>query len=312
MLAHPAVPSHQNTHGRDWENFYLPVRRNGRTIALPIFLSEYEREFYCSIHNLGTIHVRMGENSREDAGETIFSELIRFMPFLQAMGNTLQKLIPYDIRTGKIKGRHVLEKLLAPELKQCINTSYRDYLTKNLQVHEISLNEYLETARVCYKAAYSEKIEGLTPLEMYRKGADGRDGGMLAITDHDSRKEFSMWLQGGEHKGSHPFEIVFSWHRHGIHLYPPSHPSPHYTLTVTNYAYAPDFIEMVKSLIHAEIPFRADELDRVLDFLSGETDFTVNGYGEHNFSYLPSREYKEKYFAHIEWDSIKIPEWRSP
>jgi len=60
-----------------------------------------------------------------------------------------------------------------------------------------------------------------------------------------------------------------------------------------------------------KIPFRVDELKNVLDYLAGETYFTVNDYEEHNFWYMPTREYKKTFFRHIEWDKIKIPQWKN-
>ncbi len=68
---------------------------------------------------------------------------------------------------------------------------------------------------------------------------------------------------------------------------------------------------MAKALIKENIPFRAHEFKNVLDYFAGETYFTVNGNEEHNFRYIPSREHKRKFFRQIEWDKIKIPEWKT-
>jgi hypothetical protein len=67
---------------------------------------------------------------------------------------------------------------------------------------------------------------------------------------------------------------------------------------------------MVNALIKSEIPFQAGDLEEVLNYLCGDTDFTVNDYGEHSFMYIPSREYKKKYYPHIRWDTLDIPKWR--
>jgi hypothetical protein len=175
---------------------------------------------------------------------------------------------------------------------------------------EISLNDYLNVASICYKAAYPEETKNLSNIDMYKKWADGRHGGMLSIQDWNDKKEFSEWYKSGEHIGFHPFEIVFSWHRHGIHLYPPSDTSHGYKIIVTNYAYAWDFIKMVDALIGMKIPFEAGELQAVLDYLAGDIYFTVNNEGDHNFRYIPSRKYKRKYFYDIEWDDIKVIKYR--
>lgn len=67
---------------------------------------------------------------------------------------------------------------------------------------------------------------------------------------------------------------------------------------------------MIIALIKENIPFQADKLKSVLEFLAGETYFTVNDYSEHNFYYCPSKEYKKKFFPHIEWDEIKTVKWK--
>ncbi len=92
---------------------------------------------------------------------------------------------------------------------------------------------------------------------MYKKWADERDCGMLKIKNQNSKKSYECWLKHESHCGGHPFEIVFSWVQHGIHLYPPSD-SSQYSLDVTNYGYAKDFIKMVLALIKEKVPFRAN------------------------------------------------------
>ncbi len=48
----------------------------------------------------------------------------------------------------------------------------------------------------------------------------------------------------------------------------------------------------------------------MLDYLAGESYFAVNEYGAHTFHYMPSKEYKNKYFHRIEWKPIEIPKWK--
>lgn len=310
-LSDEALPSYQDKLDTIWEGFYLLVKREGRVIALPFGIHEYNKEFFVHFHLLGNLHIKRGEKESEEFYKNIFSEALRFMPVIKADEKIIEKLIPYDIRTGKIKGLYVLEKVLSKNSKEKILKDYARHVERNPEIKEISLNEYLRTAGICYIAAYGKKAKSLSPLEMYKKWADGRDGGMLSIKDWSDRKEFQDWMDSGKDAGGHPFEIVFSWHRHGIHLYPPSSYQPYYHLVVTNYAYATEFIKMAKALIKENIPFRAHEFKKVLDYLAGETYFTVNGYEEHNFRYIPSREYRKKFFRHIEWDKIKIPEWKN-
>lgn len=304
------LPCYQDEFDKRWENFCLPVKRRAKVITLLFDILEYKKEFFVHFRLLGSMHIKKGSRKEEEFYERIFSEALRFIPVIKADRNVLEKSVPYDLRTGKIKGSYLMEKVLSKNSKEKMLKDYAGHVEKIQEVREISLNEYLRVAGICYSTAFKKEAKSLSPPEMYKKWADGRDGGMLSIRDRDDKKKFMDWLQSGVHAGSHPFEIVFSWHRHGIHLYPPSFQQPYFSLRVTNYAYAPNFVKMVKALIKEKISFRSDELKNVLDYLAGETYFMVNDYGEHNFWYIPSREYKKKFFRHIEWDKIKIPEWK--
>ena len=312
-LTNLAYPTYEDQYDKRWEYFYIPIKRNRKIIVIPLWIMEYHNEFFVTIQSFGRFYVKKSDKDNKEIEKfygKIIEETLRFSPIIKKDEMILQKLIPYDIRTGKIKGRYILEELLPQNREKKILDSYEKHLEAKLEIKEISLNEYLDVATICYKAAYQEKTENLSPIEMYKKWADGRDGGMLSIKDGDSKTEFSQWHNSGQHIGSHPFEIVFSWHDHGIHLYPPNDSSPHYDLRVTNYSYAQDFLKMVCALIQRQIPFDAGKLDDVLDFLAGDTYFTVNKMDEHHFMYMQSREYKQKYFSHIEWDEIKVVKWR--
>ena len=219
------------------------------------------------IYNLSGIELKIynilsekGKKRTEDIYGNILRETIRFMPLIKKNGLVIEQNLPHDLRTGKIKGSYVLEKLVSKRRKERILKEYKEHLEKNLLTEKISLNEYLNTAGICYKAAFGREAK-LTPHEMYKKWADGRDAGMLSIKNRDSKKEFMAWSKSSGSVGGHPFEIVFSWHRHGIHLYPPAYGSKCYLLCVTNYAYAPKFIKMLGALSKQGIAFKADALE---------------------------------------------------
>jgi hypothetical protein len=178
---------------------------------------------------------------------------------------------------------------------------------QNLSVSAISLDDYLDTAAVCYRSAF-KRAKSLSPEQMYRRWADRRDAGMLSVKPRRSAAAFSEWLAHAS--GGHPFEIVFSWIEHGIHLYPPRKEALHYTLALTNYDFAGVFAAMVKALIKEEVAFRASGLEDVLRFLRGESYFRVNEHDDNTFFYVPSMEHRRDYFPHIEWDGLKLPVWR--
>lgn len=309
-LVSTAYPTSEDKYDKRWEYFYVPVKRNRKTIAVPMWIMEYDKDFFVILQSFGSFHIKKGNEDTEKFYYNIISDTLKFSSIIQKDYSILNRLIPYDIRTGKIKGCHILERLLSPQEKKDIYEKYENYSTHKNDLMEISLNDYLNVASICYKAAYPEETKNLSNIDMYKKWADGRHGGMLSIQDWDSKKEFSEWYNSGEYIGSHPFEIVFSWHRHGIHLYPLRDSSHGYKLIVTNYAYAWDFIKMVDALMEIQVPFEAGELEAVLDYLAGDTYFTVNNESDHNFRYEPSRAHKRKYFYDIEWDDITVVKYR--
>ena len=314
-LTQSACPTYDDNIDKRWEYFCVPFERNRKTIVIPMWIMKYNEEFFIMLQSFGNFRVKKDNKDTEKFCRTekfyrnVIAETLRFVPILKKDDRILQKIIPYDIRTGKIKGRHILDNLLSQERKKVILENYEIHVEKDLQITDISLNEYLNVAAICYKAAYNKEAESISNIDMYKRWADGRDGEMLSIKDWDSKKEFYEWHNSGRYMGGHPFEIVFSWHRHGIHLYPPNEQSPYYNIIVTNYAYARSFLEMVDALIKNDIPFSVGKLEDVLDFLAGDTYFTVNIMDEHHFRYILSREYKRKYFSHIEWDEIKVVKW---
>lgn len=298
-----AYPTNEDQYDKRWRYFYLPLLRGNENIAVPVWIMEYHKEFFITVKSFN-IQVKKGNLEIDRFYKDIFEEILRFVPIIKKDG--LKKInIPYEIRTGKIKGKYVLDRILSQDRKKEILDKYKVRIKKKLD--KISLNDYLNVAAICYRAAYKKETENLSNIEMYKKWADGRDGGMFSIKDWDSGKEFYEWYSGGY--SGHPFEIVFSWHEHGIHLYP-DFENNCYTIRVTNYVYARDFINMVEELIKLYIPFKAYELDNVLDFLAGDTYFNVNNRYVHCFMYYDTEDYKRKYFDHIEWDDIEIVKWK--
>ena len=214
-LTNLAYPTYEDHVDKRWEYFYIPVERNSKTIAIPIWIMEYNKEFFVIVQSFGSFRIKKGDKDTEKFYRStkkfyhnIISETLRFVPTLKKDETILKRMIPYDIRTGKIKGHHILENLLSQDRKKIILQDYEKHIEKSLQITDISLNEYLNVAAICYKSAYKKQerlklqSENLSNLEMYKKWADGRDGGMLSIKDGDSKKEFSEWYHSGEHAGS--------------------------------------------------------------------------------------------------------------
>lgn len=303
-LSEKAYPT-EDSYDKRWFHFHVPLKREGYFIVVPMAVVLYDKRFFLAfLHS--NVEVRPGDENNEFYLGLI-EQTLKFSRIVKKDPGIVTKAMPYDFRTGHILGKYVMEDLLPREKKEEILKLYGDHVKRGKRSHGVSLNEYLNTAALCYKASFGSKTDGLTSEQMYRKWADGRDCDMLQIENKKGKKDFSLWLAKESHCGGHPFEIVFSWHGHGIHLFPPSPEKPYFTLRVTDYTYAMPFLEMVKGLIRNKIPFEAHEIREVLDYLCGESYFAVNAYAEHCIFYS-SRE--RRLLKHIEWDEPKMLKWK--
>ncbi len=305
-----ANPTYELGHDRFWKYFYLPLRRKGELITMPLGITKYKSIFFINYHLFGGFEVQKGNEHVDDILFEMLNEILRFIPVVKTHGKPfLEKTVPYDIRRGKILGKYIMDEVMSKNKRENLLNSYQKHLDTLREIKEISLNDYLNITSICYKAAFGKKAKDLKPIEMYKKWADGRDEGMLSIKNKNNKGAFSKWYKTRS-RGGHPFEIVFSWKSHGIHLYPPQRDYPYYSIIVTNLSYAPTFLKMVQALIDKNIPFQASELDKVVRFLSGETYFKVNEFGDHFIFYISSMEYKRKYLRQIEWEEIELPKWK--
>lgn len=305
-LTSKAYPTEENAYDKRWMDFYLPLKRRGFLILVPISVMLYEQRFFLHLID-SNIEVNKGKEKGNDFLTEIIEQTIHFYKIIKKEPGIVEKSLPHDIRTGRVLGKYIMEDLFPMEKKQEILRKYKDHVNAVGFSHPISLSDYLNTAAICYKAAFGNKAEGLTAKQMYRKWADGRDCGMLEIQNKNSKAEFEHWLDTKSHCGGHPFEIIYSWHGHGIHLIPPDRHKPCFALRVTDYTYARSFIEMIKALIEKGLPFEAHNLEMVLDYLSGDSYFTVNAYSKH-FILYDSRD--RKLFRHIDWDEVKMVKWK--
>jgi hypothetical protein len=299
-----------------WEYFYLPMKRKSRLICTPIWVMLYRSLYYVWFHGIsphpGNLAVDKGNEQLSGDYELFIDEAMRFVPLMKETDNKIvERTYPYDYRRGKIRKKYFYdkEKLMPAAERNEIETAYKKHLERKLTLGEVSLNDYLNTAAICCRGAFKERTGRMTPREMYHRWADNRHFGMLDI-DPDSKKEYTEWLITRGSRGSHPFEIVYSPVKTGIHLYPPEEKYPFYILSVGNNLYTEPFIGMVVNLVKHNVPFETYHLRESLDYLTGESLMDVNGIGLDTFYYHPSREYRKKYFPHIQWNEIKVLKWK--
>ncbi len=317
--AYPTSLPTEEINDTRWEYFYLPMKHEDRLICTPIFVMLY-RSFYHigfpGINNsIGLLEVDKGKGKCPVDPvdyELLIDEAIRFVPLMKETGNDIvEQAYPYNYRRGKIRRKYFTgkEKLMPAKMRKEIEAAYQGHLEKRRDLGEVSLNDYLNTAAICYQGAFNEKAAGITPREMYKRWADNRDFGMLEVNP-DSKKEYTEWLMSNGRRGSHQFEILYSPIKSGIHLYPPEKEHPFYRLSAIIDIHVEHFIRMVTNLVKHNVPFETYCLKDALDYLTGESLVDVNGRGYESFHYLPSREYREKYFPHIQWNEIKVLKYK--
>lgn len=302
-----AYPTEAQGLEEKWIDFYFPLKRRGYLILIPLRIDLYYQNYFLYFRN-SQIEVCEGKSSeRNDIYLGLIEQTQEFSRIIRSNPGIVQESVPYDIRTGNILGKYIMREILSSEEKEEISETYSGYIMTLKKLRGVTFQEYLDTAAICYRAAFGHLTDGMTSEEMYRKWADKRDCGMLDIKDKNSKKEFSNWLVTKSNCGGHPFEIIFSWHGHGIHLMPPDSDRPYFSIRVTDYTYAKSFIMMVKALIENKIPFYAYLLNKVLDYMSGESYFRVNAYDKHFILYGSDLK---KILKHIEWDDLDIVRWK--
>ncbi len=309
-----AMPEVNEFKDETWSDFYLPLKRGRKMIAVPVTITKIptcKDRLVVSISNRRSMQIDSGQESAPQEYLTLFQEIGKLTPFLQKDASLVKKLVPYDLRTGRIPGKYVMKELMSEEEKESILQKYKEHENQKLKIDKISLDDYLKTVAICYRAAFGRKTKWLSPRQMYERWADGRHGGMLDLTDSSDQDEFKKWYESRDWQGGHPFEIIFSHHNYGISLWPPSTGHNQYGVSVGTIAYVEKYLAMISVLIKQEIPFQTDCLEDTLQYLIGESTFFVNQSGEHSFYYSHSQEEKQKYFPHIIWDPLKIPKWKS-
>lgn len=317
------TPSFKDDYESKWAYFFLPLDDDGVCIctAVSVFLS-YKKTYYVTFDNFsrsGGPEVVKGPDEVPKHYVPILDEIHRFMPLVNEHGDSLvEALYPYKWRTGRIRRKFITDpsRLMSEEAGERLLSAYEKHLDKNLSVSEISLNDYLRTAEICYYAAFPKDIRKLSkqlevetiPMKrLHKQWADGRHGGMLLLEDPDSKKEYMDWLLSREWQGAHPFEIVYSGNVHGISLDPPNEENHHYRISVIDPFYYQELLDMVAALIEKNVPFETFSLKEIVEYCKGEVYIDVNKFSMRGdfFTYRDSAEEREDYFSHIEWDQIQ-------
>ena len=147
----------------------------------------------------------------------------------------------------------------------------------------------------------------MTPKEAYEHLADFSGSMMLLdIKDPNSAEQFNKWLSNVP-AGSHPFEILRGYQLEGISLFPPmlgsKYSRKYFEIYVENPLDYEMYLAMLKALMEGKVPVMALDLEEVLEYLTGESYFSVNRHGLEDISY---RDMPPEYFKYIEWDPLEV------
>jgi hypothetical protein len=314
------APSERDEYDTKWFDFYLPTKRKGKLICMPFgvvkLISSVQRkkeEYFLDFpgEDNGFFSIVRGRGKADETYYNLVQSAMDF-PFLTNR-NELDKLVPYEFRTGKIKRKHIEaenEELWSKEECNQVLHEYAEHAQNLQEAKPVSLNGYLRVAAIGYRAVFPDK-KGLSPFELYEKH-NFRHAGMLDMKDPDSVEEFNAWLKSREWGGSHPFELVMSGSGYGVELDPPRaffQNKSTFILSVGNDYYNKTYITMLRAMMKekaAVLTLEPPMLSDALNFLSGESYFTVHLSSRNEFDYYGTRDEKKQYFKHIEWDDLKI------
>ena len=312
-LTEMAYPTQVNEQDKRWNYFYVPLKYHGKNAAIPMSVTGYNFGYYIyfpSDESLKPLRVTKGNSKYRSVYDKVISSAAEFLPSLVDI-KSLEEMVPYEFRTGKIKGKYIFGKERFKEEAEKILNEYEEHIRHidklPMAGASISLNDYLRVVYIAYVAVF-EKVKEMSPIKAYEYLADFRHGGMLEIKDPDSTEQFNKWLSNNP-LGSHPFEIVAGFRLSGISLVPPIPESEHssgekyFVISVGDSTYYEIYLAMLKALMHEKVPVIAPQLKEVLEYLTGESYFLVNRYSSECISY---RDVRPEYRAYIEWDPLEV------
>ncbi|MBP5312368.1 MAG: hypothetical protein J6112_06005, partial [Clostridia bacterium] len=138
---------------------------------------------------------------------------------------------------------------------------------------EMTVNKYLEISKLGYDANKLEGYETKTPHEMYKRHADGRDGGLLKL-DPDSPKAFDEWFDIPDkwviENSSHLWEAIAGSSRSRLHLYVSKDEEGYYlSLAQNEYCCPEEVVRFYVALRKNGIPVYIYDGEKIEKYLSG-------------------------------------------
>lgn len=241
-----------------------------------------------------------------DALEQIERRLVSAVRNFAAYNRRVERMLPPSCRTGRIQRSLAWPPDQEPPLPRSEVDRFDTAVARGPELPRLgsmTLSAYLGAVAVAYDAAFAE-LRPLSPLEKYRRRADGRHGGLLDLPAGDA-VGFQEWFDGPDRRGAHPWEIVFG-HPHGIMLAPrPDADSKRwlYGLWVDSEAWYVAAAQMAIALAESSAPFEFHQWNAVSAALRGTDDVTISN-DVYSLSHEELQESRPDALDHIRWDPI--------
>lgn len=164
--------------------------------------------------------------------------------------------------------KRILEEMSNKEIDYFIK-----YATEKTEkrLKQMTSSKYFELTRIAYESLNYE-TEGKTDLELYKRYADNRDGGLPKI-DPNNSEEFDSWYKSEKWDSSHLYEIIMGSSRTRIHLHILNDENGYYfKVTCHGLLCKTDVARIYNALYKKDIPICIYNKEEIINSLK-ETDY---------------------------------------
>lgn len=180
-------------------------------------------------------------DSRKERYERVDYDIHEFTCWLvEAVGIAIEKLkagtynseveerLPAKHRTGTLTRKDkwdiwtndkadFLEGLSQKDIDYFLQNAIEDISKIERRLPSVTANDFYRFCAMGYAANHYEHTK-LTPIEQYKKYADGRDDGLSEINP-ESPEAFDYWLHSRSRRGGHPWEVCRGGNSTHVSLY---------------------------------------------------------------------------------------------
>lgn len=155
-----------------------------------------------------------------------------------------------------------LGDLTASEINEFAQTVYAETTDKPRdRLPSMTAEMFFEFCALGYKANHYKNADTLSPRDLYRANADGRDDRLLEI-DGASAEAFHTWLHGHERLGGHPWEVCRGGNSTHISLFVYEDEDGYYlTLAGSAWTRTVETVRFYLALVHNGVPVCVHEGD---------------------------------------------------